>query len=212
MAKVNNEQSNLDKMRAHQAKRGSAGLKSDIIKEVELGVEEAMGNKIFDFRLTKCLNARASGSSEAISSVEKLLVPQEENPCILSDADNQLLLSCVFREKVNLNCISFRADQPPTKAQCGDDDPEEFQPPLNVHIYVNQEGLDFNDTDDYPALEKKELEWDDDKTTNKITLAGPKFQRAQSLQIFVVDAKEDAQFTFLNHVSITGTIAPDYHV
>lgn len=72
--------------------------------------------------------------------------------------------------------------------------------------------MDFSDTEDYPALEKKELIWaPGEDTTKKILLAGPKFQRAQSLQIFFVDAKDDAPYTFLNYVGITGTIAPDYH-
>ena len=83
-----------------------------------------------------------------------------------------------------------------------------------IHIFVNQETMDFQDIEDYPALEKRELEWDVEdlsKNTNKIVLAGPKFQRAQSLQVFFVDAKDDAPYCFLNHVGITGTIAPDYH-
>lgn len=130
MARVNNESSNTDIMRQHQLKKGALSSKSEAIKEVELGVEESQGRKIFDFRLTKCLNARV-GSVKA-GTVEQLLVPQEENPCIVSDADNQFLLNVVFKEKVNLSAITIRCDQKPSGEVRGEDDEDDFQPPGHV--------------------------------------------------------------------------------
>ncbi len=49
---------------------------------------------------------------------------------------------------------------------------------LQIHIFTNLDSLDFSDIEDYPALEKKELTWGSDSggTTNRIILAGPKFQ------------------------------------
>ncbi len=230
MAKVNNEGNNTDIMRRHAMNKKVQDTTK--IVEVELGVEQSAGKKIFDFRLTACLNAKYvdDGYMEAnnklakdagrkfVTSVEDILVPQDANPVLVSDADSQLLLKIHFNDKVNISAITFRCDDKPTeddlKAVLGDEDnsADDFAPPGNVKLFSNHDDIDFSDIDDYKPTEMHSLDLDGDKkTTAKLTLAGPKWQRVSTLQILVVDAKDDALYTFLNHVGITGVIAPDYH-
>lgn len=222
MAKVNKEGGNTDSMFAHQMKRGAGKVDTTKHTEVELGVEHSAGKRVFDFRLTACLNGRGSENGK-FATIEQLLLPQDETRVLVSDADSQLLIKIFFEEKVNVNSVSFRSDEGPSKTLV--EDPEDFQPPGNIKIFVNQPSLDFSDLDDdCQAQACAELKLsalggsDEDEeakktrvTTDKVDLGGPKFQRVSSLQIFVVDAKEDAPFVFLNHLGISGVIASDYH-
>lgn len=230
MAKVNSEGTNTEMMRRHAMNKKQVDTTKCV--EVELGVEQSAGHKIFDFRLTNCLNAKyvdeklepnltlaADKGRKYITSVEDILVPQDANPILVSDADSQLLLKIHFNEKVNISAISFRCDAKPTEdeikscLQDEDNSPEDFQPPQNVRFYVNHDQLDFSDIDDYKATEIKTLDLniEEGRTIERCAMSGPKWTRVSTLQILVVDANEDAPYTFLNHVGITGQIMTDYH-
>ena len=179
MAKVNSESSNTDAMFRHQLlkkNKQSADTKKNV--EVDFGVEESAGTKIFDWRLTNCLNARApapsagaggaaASSSEAppaggkskssegsgsFSGVEKILVPQDRRHHLASDADSQLLLRVFFNGPVTVTGLQFRCDEAPKfacKSEGGEEEDDDFQPPNNVQIFANQDGLDFSDIEDY---------------------------------------------------------------
>ncbi|CAD7943730.1 unnamed protein product [Amoebophrya sp. A25] len=120
-------------------------------------------------------------------------------------------------------------------------DPEcSCQPPGKVRIFANQDELDFQDLDFYkPAVEvdmtdlhcppepsalgrKKQTGKRMQDTSDivrpsnasymqTVTLTGPKFQRCSTLQIFITEAKDDADLSFLNHLAIYGVLATDYH-
>eukprot|EP00392_Amoebophrya_sp_AT5.2_P013642 g13771.t1 len=186
-------------------------------------------------------------SSGGDSTLEPVLVPQESGKSVLvSDADAQLLLKVTFRDKVNLTGLSIRCDPVVVEEESESKKPEDYTqpkafrekfrdadsvhaevaPPSKIRIYVNQEGLDFSDLDDYKPLQEVDFteqlnadgeDQDASKKTKshshvlKVTMTGPKYQRCTSLQLFVMEALDEAELCYLNHLSITGVLAPDYH-
>ena len=144
MAKVNNEGSNTDAMRAHQMRKKAKGDAVAGREEIDFGLTHALaggsselgevdrsstgsgdagvGGPIFDFRLSSCLNARAPEKGKGVSNlqmdswagIEQVILPSERNRVLASDVDPQLLFRVVFREKVNLSSVSIRCDQRPS--------------------------------------------------------------------------------------------------
>ena len=62
-----------------------------------------------------------------------------------------------------------------------------------------------------PAAQAEMTDLAEGKTEQKIACSGPKFARVSSLQILIVDAVDDAPFSFINYLGITGVVADDYH-
>ena len=74
--------------------------------------------------------------------------------------------------------------------------------------------MDFGDCESgaQPPVGKFPLKLDDEKTTyEKVALSGPKYQRLDSLQIFIPEAYEGREFSFINYLTLTGFKAVDYH-
>ena len=112
----------------------------------------------------------------------------------------------------NNNIKNSSCDRKPTASD--DVDPDDFGPPAFLQLFTNSPNIDFGDVEGgaQPPVGKFDLKLDEDKNTyEKVTLAGPKYQRLDSLQIFVSEAFEGKEFSFINYLSLTGTKAVDYH-
>ncbi|CAD7965169.1 unnamed protein product [Amoebophrya sp. A120] len=216
MAKVNKESGNTDTMMHHQLKKLGQQKDNTKIIEVELGAEELSGKRMFDFRQTICLNSDQKYIKN--ENINKLFIPQDESTKLVSDADAQLLIKIFFQEKVNLTQLHFRVDEKPEDV---DGEETSCEPPAKIRIFTNQPDLDFSDIEDYKAVLQHDFtsEITGSKEKNegtcrdvlKLQLAGPKFQRCSSLQIFVEEAFEEAELSFLNYLGVHGILAPDYH-
>ena len=115
---------------------------------------------------------------------------------ILSDADAQLIIKLVFKEKVSVSELIF--------ATIGQGKPEV------VKIYSNKPTLDFSDISDVePGAEAKFL---DSEESQNIILAGKNFSRVSSIQIFVEDNHSGSDQTKLDSLKVIGSAAPNYHV
>eukprot|EP00931_Biecheleriopsis_adriatica_P071156 TRINITY_DN4500_c0_g2_i1.p1 TRINITY_DN4500_c0_g2~~TRINITY_DN4500_c0_g2_i1.p1 ORF type:complete len:199 (+),score=29.92 TRINITY_DN4500_c0_g2_i1:67-663(+) len=194
MKGVSSESTNTDKMRAHalKAKVGD-GMRHE---DVDLFV----CTDLVDQAQTTVLN----GSSSHAGILE-VLAANPDDKAMASDADPQLILKVVFKEKVNLTSVSVRFPKPPA------DDEETYAKPRLVKLFCNHEDLDFGDIEEIPPTLSVTVE-DPDATEAKVTCIGHKFQRLSSVQILIEEAMDpEASRCYLNRVCITGHQAQSYH-
>jgi len=117
---------------------------------------------------------------------------------------------------VNITAIAFRADRrPESNSAFGEDvDKDDFGPPKFIQVFTDHNDMDFSDAENgtLKPVQTLELSMDDEsKTYEKFSLAGPKYSRISSMELFVSEAFEEREFSFLNHISLTGYKAVDYH-
>merc|ERR1712039_918724 len=92
-----------------------------------------------------------------------------------------------------------------------DEDDETYAVPRLVKLFVNMGDVDFTDIDDADPSQQYTNE-KDGETEAVISCKGHKFQRLESLQIFIQEAMcEEATRTFVNRVSVVGHQAQSYH-
>eukprot|EP00439_Symbiodinium_sp_Y106_P042216 s195_g5.t1 len=188
------EAENTDKMRAHALKaRTVDGLRHE---DVDLMV----CTDLIDQTQTCVLNHNTS-----LAGVLEVLQANPEDKALSSDADPQMIIKVVFKEKVNISSVTIRFPAPPKS-----DDDETYAKPRLLKFFCNQEDLDFSDIEEIPATAEKVVE--EDATEAKMTCIGHKFQRLSSIQILVEEAMDpEATRSFVNRISLVGHKAQSYH-
>lgn len=107
-----------------------------------------------------------------------------------SDADEQLLLSLALNQTVKLTAITFGL---PTNDSC----------PRTVRLFCNVESIGFDEASARPATQ--EFTIPDSSSDNFVfTLAAVKWQRTDSISIFVVD-NHGSDVSSLTSVNLYGT-------
>jgi hypothetical protein len=199
MKGVNSESSNTDKMRQHQMTK--AKVQGDSLRHED--VDLMVCTDVIDKAQTVALNALAEQAA-----LLDILQANPEDKALASDVDPQLLLKVAFKEKVNLSSVVLRFNAPPAP---GEDEEETYAKPRCIKIFVNMRDLDFSDVEEASASAQHVVEAAD-AVEAKISCAGHKFQRLETLQILVEEAADpEATRTFINRVSIVGHQAESYH-
>lgn len=203
MKGVSNEATNTDKMRQHQllkARQGSEALRHE---EVDLMV----CTDLIDQSRTTALN----GSSRHASLLE-VMAANPDDKALASDVDPQLILKVFFKEKVNLSAVSLRFNKPPVPVGGDDEEDEEtYAKPRLVKFFVNKGEMDFGDVEtSEPAAQA--IAETADEIEMKISCVGHRFQRLESIIIFVEESMDpEASRSFVNRLSVIGHKAQSYH-
>jgi len=109
-----------------------------------------------------------------------------------SEADEQLLLHLDFNETVKIHSINFQSPA---------DDPEAH--PVTVKLFVNRDSMGFSDANDITPVQELELGPEDLGPDAACLLKFVKFQRVNSLIIFIED-NNGADYTSLSSIKIFG--------
>lgn len=195
------ESENTDKMRQHQM------MKTKV-------VQNAMKHEDVDiFNCSDLVDksARTSGLNvlDGYGTLFEIMGPNTDGKALISDVDPQLLIKVNFKEKVNVTSISFKFGTPPELKEEDADQP--VAKPRLIKCFTNMDELDFGDAEEMTASAQWTLA-DASATEAKIVCVGHKFQRLQSLQVFIDEANdEDALRTFINQITLTGHQAASYH-
>jgi len=119
----------------------------------------------------------------------------------LSDTDGQLVFKIMFRNKVDIRKISFRA----TVKR------EDAVRPTLVHLYTKRTSFDFEDADNFDPVQTIKL---NEKLLHgeKIDLIGTDFRNTESIQIFIEEneSEDHEELTFLNRIGLFGSMAQAY--
>lgn len=151
-------------------------------------------------------SAVLNGCSEH-ASLSEVLSANPDDKALTSDADAQLLVKIIFKERTNISSVQLRFDKPPSE----DGADSTYAKPRVVRVFTNKEDLDFGDAEEVEPAAQVEIS-DAGATEASITCVGHKFQRLESLQIFVMEAADpEADKSFLNRIRIMGHKAADYH-
>lgn len=150
-------------------------------------------------------SAVLNGCSEH-ASLSEVLSANPDDKALTSDADAQLLVKVIFKERTNISSVQLRFDKPPSE-----DGDTTYAKPRIVRVFTNKEDLDFGDAEEVEPAAQTEIS-DASATEASITCVGHKFQRLESLQIFIMEAADpEADKSFLNRIRIMGHKAADYH-
>ena len=192
---VNTEQSNTQRMLEHNQKKDRVFAGSLQRKLVDVVTD---GGKLnIDPRESIILNVFGS------AGVDELFT--KPDCAVESSVDAQLLIKLKFIDKVDCCQISFF----PPSATLGDEN-REVSNGRTVKIFVNRNEVDFTDLDSLPVGLALELpfEFEEGKpfTAN---LAGSKFTRLSSMQIFLED-NYGTEFSRLGRICLGGFLTPTY--
>uniref|UniRef100_A0A7S3XGQ2 PITH domain-containing protein n=1 Tax=Oxyrrhis marina TaxID=2969 RepID=A0A7S3XGQ2_OXYMA len=134
---------------------------------------------------------------------EHTLRPALENRGILqSDADEQLLISIGFRSEVRLGAIKLRGVEDRETGEACD------SAPAKVRLFVNRPDLGFDDAESDPAVQELDLTRADALGSTPVELKFVKFQKVDSIQIFVQENHGDAvtQLTGIEFYGMQGEL------
>jgi len=109
-----------------------------------------------------------------------------------SDADEQLLLNIQFNQKVRIKSLKIKSK---VKAQG----------PKEIRLYINQPSLGFENVEgDLKAIQTLELSEEDISLGNSIALLAHRFQKVESLHMFVVSNQGDEETTRIDSIDFFG--------
>ena len=193
---VNNEQTNTQKMLQHNQTKERVVSGGSLQRKL---VDVAVNN--LDMRESTILNC----DNFSADLLKNLVAPADQmSPGqVRSDADAQLIVKLKFNEKVDCSSISFYPPLP--------EEEEDVSNARQVKIFVNQNNLDFSDVENLSPVAHVELPFEYSEGKPFVfQLAGAKFTRIQSLQLFVED-NYGTDLSRLGRIKIEGFLAPTYH-
>uniref|UniRef100_A0A7S2N8W2 PITH domain-containing protein n=1 Tax=Zooxanthella nutricula TaxID=1333877 RepID=A0A7S2N8W2_9DINO len=183
----------MQQFQQKKAKQSTDGLKHE-------DVDLMMCTDLVDQSKTTALNSCSSHAS-----LLEVLQANPDDKALASDADQQLLLKVLFKEKVNVSAVELRFDQPPP-----DGEEETYAKPRLVKLFTNRD-MNFDDVEEVGASAQTLVETAE-ATKARITCGGSKFQRVESLVVFVEEAADpEASRSFINRLCIIGHQAKNYH-
>mmetsp|Transcript_86496 Transcript_86496/g.106148 ORF Transcript_86496/g.106148 Transcript_86496/m.106148 type:complete len:206 (-) Transcript_86496:18-635(-) len=201
MAKIDSKGSNTQMMMAHKLKQKHD--KVGKINEIDLGVTD-----VITFGSSKVLN------SNNASKLANIMRPNPNDSYLTSDpdVDSQIMIKLVFRDPVSLTHILFRATKGPTMDDLKNDDNDDItiSGPREIKLFANKPQIDFTDAEDMSPSQSILLK-ESDLKGKKLSLKSLKFQRCNSLQIFIVDNQNDCDVTFINRIGLIGRLTKQYH-
>lgn len=148
-------------------------------------------NSKIDIKQLEILNLDAA-------SVARGLVDPSSTSTVASDSDQQLMIYLPFQESVKVHSIVLRTD-PAALASA----------PAEIQIFANRPNiLGFDDVDSIPATQRlasNEIVYDESGQA-LVGLRYVKFQKVNSLVLFVDQNKEEEEITTLRSIEILGSV------
>lgn len=141
-------------------------------------------SNVIDMNQSFCLNEDAAHKMANLFMGDETLFLQ-------SDADEQLLLTIAFKDTVNLTGVSFVA-------------PLDDSAPRTVKLFANGLNLSFDNCEDMTPTQEFELTPADLAADTQTKLYAVKFQRVNTLTVFVEDSN-GADQTILSGLKFFGT-------
>ncbi|OJT14220.1 PITH domain-containing protein [Trametes pubescens] len=142
-----------------------------------------------DLSQLTCLNESEEHTFKTIVADKK---PNTGGAYVLSDADEQLLLSIPFNQAVKVRSIAIRSASA-------------AQAPRTLRLVTNKPSLSFDDVEDGASvLQELELSADDVREGRRVPLRFVRFQSVNSLHIFVVSNQGGEDETRIDSIDIFG--------
>ena len=110
---------------------------------------------------------------------------------LLSDADEQLLLTITFNQSVRIRKLAIRSSEEPSKA------------PKSIKLLINKPAIGFEDAND--AVQELELTKEQVKEGKSVPLRYVRFQSVNTLHILIESNHGDEDETRIDAVDIFGT-------
>jgi len=152
----------------------------------------ALQNHIYsqiDFSAIRCLNEARAGSAAAI--IQKTWTQRlDSEPELVSDCDEQLLLTVPFTGQVRLHAIIIRTSNSDSA-------------PLTMHLHKNRDDLDFEDAATSPV---QSISLAQSGEVQEIPVKRPLFSNVSSLSLFFEDnwGQGDEDTTRLTYLGFKG--------
>lgn len=137
------------------------------------------------------VTSKACLNQEAQHPIDNALQAGTDAFC-QSDADHQLLINVEFQQPVKLACINLKGV-------------DEESAPKNVKVFVNQPHIGFEDAEDHEGTQILDLTAEESTSDAKSELKFVKFQKVNTLQIFIAENQGDAEFTKLKSLQFFGS-------
>ncbi|TFL06905.1 PITH domain-containing protein [Pterulicium gracile] len=144
---------------------------------------------LIDTTQLSCLNENSSHTVKDI--LGRKTVNSAAGSYLLSDADEQLLLTITFNQSVRIRKLAIRSSEDPSKA------------PKSIKLLINRPSIGFEDTTD--AVQELELTEDQVKEGKSVALRYVRFQSVNTLHIFIENNHGDEDETRIDAVDIIGT-------
>ncbi|KAI0316801.1 PITH domain-containing protein [Amylostereum chailletii] len=147
--------------------------------------------ELLDLSQLNCLNEDSARTLRSICSSKSL---NTSDSFLLSDADEQLLLSIPFNQTVRVRSIAIRSTSPE-------------QAPKTIKLLVNRQSIGFEDVQDAEepdVAQKLELTADQTREGRRIGLRFVRFQSVNSLHIFVESNQGGSDITRIDSIDVVG--------
>ncbi|KAI8998937.1 DUF1000-domain-containing protein [Trametes punicea] len=142
-----------------------------------------------DLSQLTCLNEAQDHTLKSIVADKKR---NTGSAYLLSDADEQLLLTLPFNQTVKIRAIALQTSNV-------------SQGPRKIRLITNRPALSFDDVEDEKAVVQEfELSEDDVREGRKIVLRFVRFQSVNNLHIFVVSNQGGEDETRIDAIDIFG--------
>jgi len=128
-------------------------------------------------------------NQSSLQNVLKQGLRDQEMLLLESDADEQLLLSIVFKSRVKLHSMTISG-------------PSDGRAPKEIALLANRPNLDFNDVESMQATQ--ELEWTEEQLGQRRELKFVSFQAVDQLTVFVRSNQGDAESSVLTSLQFWG--------
>ncbi|KAI0371829.1 DUF1000-domain-containing protein [Pilatotrama ljubarskyi] len=142
-----------------------------------------------DLSQLTCLNESQEHTLKSIVADKKR---NTGSAYVLSDADEQLLLTLPFNQSVKIRSIVLQTANA-------------AQGPRKIRLVTNKPSLGFDDVEDEKSVvQELELSEDDVREGRKIPLRFVRFQSVNSLHIFVMSNQGDEDETRIDAIDVFG--------
>lgn len=154
-------------------------------------VNQASLLEYLDRPQVNCLNESVPGSLKDI-----LTSPKTQSGQVLqSDADEQLLLTIAFNQSVRIRSLAIQSSVPE-------------EAPKKIKIFINKSSIGFEDVeDDAAAAQILDLTPENVANGERVQLRFVRFQKVNSIHIFVESNQGDADQTRIDSIEVFGAPA-----
>ncbi|KAI0653209.1 DUF1000-domain-containing protein [Cubamyces menziesii] len=143
-----------------------------------------------DLSQLTCLNEAQEHTLKSIVANKK---KNTGSAYLLSDADEQLLLSLPFSQTVKVRAIALQTSNV-------------AQGPRKIRLVINRPSLSFDDVEDEASVVQEiDLSEEDVREGRKVPLRFVRFQSVNSLHIFVVSNQGGEDETRIDAIEVFGT-------
>jgi len=141
--------------------------------------------------LTGLVMSKACLNQESNYPIDNALQAGTES-WLQSDADEQLLINVEFQQPVKLAALNFQGTDLDTA-------------PKNIKVFINRPNIGFEEAEDDDSTQSFELPEEVVTSNAKTELKFVKFQRVNTVQVFISNNHGDSEITKLKGLQFFGT-------